>query len=301
MASMQRLPSEEPAAVRSYSGGPGIHKLSPVAQILTYVVLVLGAAVLMVPFFWMLSTSLKREAEVMVWPVKWLPDKLLWNNYVEVFTRAPFGRYMLNSTILAVVAIVGQLIGSSISGFGFARMRFPGRGALFMVMLSTMMLPAWVVVVPHFMMFKAIGWLDSYLPMMVPAFFGSPFYIFLCRQAFLGISAELEDAARIDGASSFRIFAQIFLPLAKPTLATIAIFTFYGSWNSLLYPLVYLRTQLKFPISLGMRVFQTSDPGVIHYPRMMAAAMVSLTPPLVMFFIAQRLFIQGVVMTGVEK
>jgi ABC-type glycerol-3-phosphate transport system permease component len=297
---LQRASSDQTVAAPR-AGSLTVHRLSPVGQVVTYAVLVLGAALLMIPFFWMLSTSFKREAEVMVWPIKWLPDRLLWRNYVEVFTRAPFGRYMLNSTVLALVSIVGQLIGSSISGFGFARMRFPGREILFMVMLSTMMLPAWVVVVPHFMMFKVIGWLDTYLPMMVPAFFGSPFYIFLCRQAFLGVSAELEDAARIDGASSFRIFAQIFLPLAKPTLATIAIFTFYGSWNSLLYPLVYLRSQLKFPISLGMRMFQTANPGVIHYPRMMAAAMVSLTPPLIMFFFAQRLFIQGVVMTGVEK
>jgi ABC-type glycerol-3-phosphate transport system permease component len=300
MASLQGVSSEGAPAARSY-GGLAVNKLSPLGTFVTYAVLVTGALILMVPFFWMLSTSFKREAEVMVWPIKWLPERLLWQNYIDVFTRAPFGRYMLNSTVLALVSIVGQLVGSSISGFGFSRMRFPGREILFMVMLSTMMLPAWVVVVPHFMMFKAVGWLDTYLPMMVPAFFGSPFYIFMCRQAFLGISAELEDAARIDGASSFRIFAQIFLPLAKPTLATIAIFTFYGSWNSLLYPLVYLRTQLKFPISLGMRVFQTSDPGVIHYPRMMAAAMVSLTPPLLIFFFAQRLFIQGVVMTGVEK
>jgi multiple sugar transport system permease protein/sn-glycerol 3-phosphate transport system permease protein len=281
--------------------GLGKSGLRVVEVIVTYAILITGAIALMVPFLWMLTTSLKTEAEVMTWPIQWIPDQLIWQNYVEVFQRVPFARYMGNSFFLAFMTILGQLIGSTLAGFGFARMRFPGREVLFFVMLSTMMLPAWVVVVPHFMMFNAIDWLDTYKPIIVPAFFGSPFYIFLCRQAFLGISPELEDAARIDGASTFRIFMQIFLPLTKPTLATIAIFAFYASWNSLLYPLVYLRTQLKFPVSLGMRMFQTADPGVLHYPRMMAAAVIALLPALLIFSFAQRLFIQGTVMTGVEK
>jgi ABC-type glycerol-3-phosphate transport system permease component len=289
------------SAARGLSADSQILRLNLIQTVLTYAVLCLGAAVLMVPFFWMLSTSLKTEAEVQVWPIKWIPSKFIWVNYVDVFRRVPFARYMGNSAALAIVGIVGQIVGSTLSGFGFARMRFPGRNLLFFVMLSTMMLPTWVVIVPHFMMFSAVDWLDTYLPIMVPAFFGSPFYIFLCRQAFMGISAELEDAARIDGASSLRIFAQIFVPLAKPTLATIAIFAFYYYWNDLLYPLVYLRSQLKFPVSLGMRMFQQAEFGVVHYPRMMAAAVLSMAPLLIIFFFAQQLFIQGVVMTGVEK
>jgi len=297
-------PQDKLASVRASAGSSAssqVQHLNLLQTVLTYSLLCLGAAVLMVPFFWMLSTSLKTEAEVQVWPIKWIPSKIMWINYVDVFRRVPFARYMSNSAVLALVGIVGQIIGSSISGFGFARMRFPGRDLLFFAMLSTMMLPTWVVIVPHFMMFSAVGWLDTYLPMMVPSFFGSPFYIFLCRQAFLGISPELEDAARIDGASSFRIFLQIFLPLTKPTLATIAIFAFYYYWNDLLYPLVYLRSQLKFPVSLGMRMFQQAEFDVVHYPRMMAAAVLSVAPLLVIFFFAQSLFIQGVVMTGVEK
>lgn len=281
--------------------GLGIERLRVLQTVLIYTVLIIGAVVLMIPFLWMLTASLKTEAEVMTWPIQWIPKKLIWQNYVDVFTHVPFARYLANSLFLAVMTIIGQLIGSTLAGFGFARMRFPGRDALFFVALSTMMLPAWVVVVPHFMMFKAINWLNTYKPMIVPAFFGNPFFIFLCRQAFLGISQELVDAARIDGASSLRIFLQIFLPLNKPTLATIAIFQFYNSWNSLLYPLVYLRSQLKFPVSLGMRMFQNADPGIMHYPRMMAAAVIAMLPCLIIFFFAQRLFIQGVVMTGVEK
>jgi multiple sugar transport system permease protein len=149
-------------------------------------------------------------------------------------------------------------------------------------------------------MFNAVGWLDTFLPIIVPSFFGNAFYIFLFRQFFLGIPTELEDAARIDGCSTIRVFAQIFLPMSKPILATVAIFAFFYYWNDLLYPLVYLRSQLNFPVSLGMRMFQ-STMGVVHFPRMMAAALMSLTPCVILFFAAQRLFIQGVVITGVDK
>jgi len=162
-------------------------------------------------------------------------------------------------------------------------------------------LPTWVVIVPHFMMFKYIGWLDTFLPIIVPSFFGNAFHIFLFRQAFLGIPTELEDAARIDGCSSLRIFSQVFLPMSKPVIATVAIFAFFYYWNDLLYPLVYLRSQLNFPVSLGMRLFQQANWGIIHYPDMMAAAVLSLAPCVLLFFLAQRLFIQGVVITGVEK
>ena len=299
MASIMERSQKRTTAVRYR--GLGNRRLKIVQTILTYAILIGGALSLLVPFFWMLSTSLKTEAEVMTWPIQWIPSKLIWDNYKQVFARTPFARYLGNSTWLALATITGQLIGSTLAGFGFARMRFPGKNVLFLIMLSTMMLPAWVVIVPHFMMFQAVDWLDTYKPMIIPAFFGSPFYIFLCRQTFLGISPELEDAARIDGASSLRIFLQIFLPLSVPTLATIAIFAFYSSWNSLIYPLVYLRTQIKFPVSLGLRLFQTAEAGVVHYPRTMAASMVAMVPPLVLFFLAQRVFIQGVVMTGVEK
>ena len=266
-----------------------------------YLLLLLGTALLMVPFFWMLSTSLKSLDEVQTWPITWIPRELLWENYLEVFRRTPFARYLFNTAIIATGGIVGTLLGSSLAGYGFARMRFPGRDLLFFVNLTTLMLPAWVVIVPHFLMFKYVGWLDTYLPFIVPAFFGNPFHIFLFRQAFLGIPRELEDAARIDGCSSLRIFLQIFLPLSKPVLATVGIFAFYYYWNDLLYPLVYLQSQLKFPVSLGLRMFQGANMGMIHYPRMMAASMIALTPPVLLFLLAQRLFVQGVVITGVEK
>jgi ABC-type glycerol-3-phosphate transport system permease component len=255
----------------------------------------------MIPFFWMLTTSLKSLDEVNVWPIKWIPSELVWQNYIDVFERTPFARYILNSLILSVGGIIGGILSCSLVGFGFARLRFPGRNFLFFVMLTTLMLPAWVMIVPHFMMFNAIGWLDTFLPIIVPSFFGNAFYIFLFRQYFMGIPRELEDAARVDGCSTFRIYAQIFMPMSAPVIATVAIFSFFYYWNDLLYPLVYFRSQENFPVSLGMRMFQTANMGVIHYPRMMAASLMSLLPCLVLFALAQRLFIQGVVITGVDK
>lgn len=255
----------------------------------------------MVPFFWMLSTSLKTLDEVQTWPVVWIPSAFMFSNYIDVFSQIPFARYLSNSVVLAVGGIVGSVISASLVGFGFARLRFPGRNILFFVMLTTLMMPAWVVIVPHFIMFNAVGWLDTYLPIIVPAFFGNSFYIFLFRQYFMGISKELEDAARIDGCNTFQIFMQIFMPMSKPIIATVSIFAFFYYWNDLLYPLVYLRSQLNFPVSLGMRMFQTAHGGTVDYPRLMATALMSLLPCVVLFFSFQRLFIQGVVITGVEK
>jgi ABC-type glycerol-3-phosphate transport system permease component len=279
----------------------GLQRRRMFGAVLTYLLLFGGAVVLMIPFFWMVSTSLKSLDEVNVWPIQWLPSTLVWQNYLDVFERTPFARYILNSLILAAGGIIGSVISCSLAGFGFARLRFPGRNVLFFVMLTTLMLPAWVVIVPHFMMFNAVGWLDTFLPIIVPAFFGNAFYIFLFRQYFMGIPRELEDAARVDGCSTFRIYAQIFMPMSAPVIATVAIFAFFYYWNDLLYPLVYFRSQQNFPVSLGMRMFQTANMGVIHYPRMMAAALMSLIPCVLLFAFAQRLFIQGVVITGVEK
>ena len=279
----------------------GIKWSRRIQNTLVYVVLIFGALILMIPFFWMLSTSLKTIDEVQTWPIMWLPSRLVWSNYPDVFVKIPFARFLSNSVVISVGGIVGSLVSSSIVGFGFARLRFPGRNFLFFVMLSTLMLPTWVVIIPHFIMFNAIHWTDTFLPIIVPAFFGNAFYIFLFRQFFMGIPRELEDAARIDGCNTFRIFLQIFMPMTKPIIATVSIFAFFYYWNDLIYPLVYLRSQLNFPVSLGMRMFQTQNPGVVDYPHLMACAMMTLLPCVILFFSFQRLYIQGVVVTGVDK
>ncbi|MBX3010391.1 MAG: carbohydrate ABC transporter permease [Caldilineaceae bacterium] len=265
---------------------------------LSYAVLLAGTAVLMIPFFWMLSTSLKPLDEVYVYPIIWIPSQLVWSNYVDVFTHVPFGRYLYNSVYISVFAIIGNLLGSALAAFSFARMRYPGKNVLFFVMLSTLMVPAWVTMIPHFILFKWLGWLDTYLPILVPAFFANPFYTFLLRQFFLGIPVEMEDAARIDGCTSFGIFWRIFLPLSKPALATVAIFSFFYHWNDLLYPLIYLQSQNKFPVPMGIATFRGEQ--YANFALMMAAATIALLPLVIVFFFAQRLFIQGVVITGVK-
>ena len=264
----------------------------------SYLVLLAGAGILLIPLFWMVSTSLKPLDEVYVYPILWIPSKIVWQNYLDVFKNVPFGRYLLNSVEISLFAIVGNLLGSSLAAFSFARLRYPGKNFLFLIMLSTMMVPAWVTMIPHFILFKWLGWLDTYLPILVPAYFAVPFYTFLLRQFFLGIPIDLEDAARIDGCSSFGIYWRIFLPLAKPALATVAIFSFFYYWNDLLYPLIYLQSQDKFPVPMGIATFRGEQ--YANFALMMAASTMALAPLLIVFFLAQRLFIQGVVITGVK-
>ncbi len=278
--------------------GEGGRSMPPSETVVTYVVMLAGTAVLLIPFAWMLTTSLKPLDEVYAYPIIWIPSRLVLENYLDVFKNVPFGRYLWNSTILSSLGIIGNIMGSSLAAFSFARLRFPGRTVFFIVMLSTMMVPVWVTMVPTFIIFSRLGWLDTYLPILVPQFFAVPFFTFLLRQFFLAVPFEMEEAARIDGCSSFGLFWRIFLPLSMPALATVAIFSFFFHWNDLLGPLIYLRSQLKFPVAMGISSFQSEQ--YANFALMMAAAAMALLPMLVVFFFTQRLFIQGVVITGVK-
>lgn len=266
--------------------------------LVTYLVMLGGTIVLLIPFAWMLTTSLKPLDEVYAFPIIWIPSRLVLENYLDVFKNVPFGRYLWNSTVLSVLGIIGNIMGSSLAAFSFARLRFPGRTVFFIIMLSTMMVPVWVTMVPTFIIFSRLGWLDTYLPILVPNFFAVPFFTFLLRQFFMAVPFEMEEAARIDGCSSFGLFWRIFLPLSVPALATVAIFSFFFHWNDLLGPLIYLRSQLKFPVAMGIASFQSEQ--YANFALMMAAATMALLPMLVVFFFTQRLFIQGVVITGVK-
>lgn len=266
--------------------------------VLTYIVLSIGAIAFVIPFAWMLSTSLKPLDQIFIYPIQWIPRPFVWANYPQVFEMVPFLTYTINTVIITVLGVIGSLLGSSFAAYSFARLRYPGKNMLFFVMLATLMVPSWVTLIPTFVMFKTFGWLNTYLPILVPAFFATPFNTFLLRQFFLTIPTELEDAARIDGCSTLRIFLSIILPLAKPALATIAIFAFFYYWNDFLGPLIYLQSQDKFPISLGIATFVSEQSN--NYALMMAAATMALAPPILLFFVAQRLFIQGVVITGVK-
>lgn len=266
--------------------------------VITFAVLSVGAIMYLIPFFWMLSTSLKTQDQVYDYPIKWFPNPIEWSNYKAIFEEAPFLRYTINTIILTVVGVAGSVIGSAAAAYGFARFRFRAREPLFMLMLATMMVPIWVTVVPSYIMFAKFGWIDTYLPILVPAFFAAPFNTFLLRQFFLGIPLELDEAAKIDGAGSIRILFTIILPLAKPALMIVGLFAFLAYWNDFLGPLIFLQTQSKYPLSLGISNFVSAQSQ--NFPYMMAAAMFSMVPCLALFAVAQKWFIQGVVITGVK-
>lgn len=261
-----------------------------------FMLLIVGSILFMLPFLWMLSTSLKPTEQIFLFPPQWIPRPMQWSNYADAWQTSPFGLYTWNTTLITGLNIVGNILGSSLAAFAFARLRFPGRHILFLVMLSTMMVPIWVTIVPTFILFRLLGWTNSFLPLIVPGFFAIPFYTFLLRQYFMGISTELEDAARMDGASTLRIYAQIIMPLAAPALATVAIFSFVHHWNDLLTPLIYLTDQRKYTIALGLAGFRNAYR--IEMSHLMAASTMSLLPVLIVYFFAQRLFIQGIMLSG---
>jgi multiple sugar transport system permease protein len=262
--------------------------------------LLLGVSlVLLIPLAWLLSTSLKETGKEFEFPPRWMPDPVAWGNYREALTSLPFHLFLRNTLLIELGTLAGTLVTASLVGFAFARLRYPGRDAWFMVLLSTMMLPGIVTLVPHYAIFKTLGWVDTLLPLIVPAWFGgSPFYVFLFRQFFLTIPLELDEAARVDGASSFWIYARILLPLSGPVIASVAIFSFVGHWNAFLEPLIYLNSTGNFTLALGLRLFRSQFTG--DWNLMMAAATSMIVPMLVLFVCAQRYFTRGIVMTGLS-
>jgi multiple sugar transport system permease protein len=266
---------------------------------LVWLLLCGGALLMTAPFLWMVSTSLKETAQVWVFPPQWLPNPVRWQNYTEALTILPFGRYALNTLIITVATTLGVVLSSSLCAYGFARIQFPGRDLIFMIVLTAIMIPYAVLLIPQYIMFRSLGWIDSYLPLTVPVWFGGgAFNIFLLRQFFRTIPAELSDAARIDGASELGIYWRIIMPLAGPALATVAIFTVLNTWNDFLGPLVYISSQDKFTLALGLAQFRGLYATQWQY--LMAASTVVVVPTLVLFFLAQRYFIQGVVLTGLK-
>jgi ABC-type glycerol-3-phosphate transport system permease component len=234
-------------------------------------------------------------------PPQWFPRPWVWRNFIDSLTLLghPVHLYAFNTILIATLGVLGVALSSSLVAFGFARLDFPGRNALFILVLSTMMLPRIVTIVPQFILFQKLGWLDTFKPLIVPYWFGAPFHIFLLRQFFLAIPKELDDAARVDGASSLQIYWRIILPLSKPALATVAIFAFVYHWNDLLEPLIFLASQRNWTLALFLASFQ----GYMQQPRwnlLMAASTVLTLPVLILFFFAQRLFIGGITVTGIK-
>ena len=257
------------------------------------------AVLFLMPLFWMVTSSLKPDYQVLESPPRWLPNPIVWSNYPEALTYVPFGRYALNTLFIAVLVILGHVLSCTLVAYGFARFRAPGKGFLFLVLLATMMLPYPVTMVPLYIVFSRIGWVNSFWPLIVPAFFGNPFYIFLLRQFFLTLPPDLEDAARVDGASTLQTIWHVILPASRPAMATVAIFSFQAVWNDFLPPLIYLHDQTKYTISLGLSFFRSTYD--VKWGYLMAASLVTMLPVVLLFFFAQRLFIQGITLTGMKE
>lgn len=268
-----------------------------------YVLAIICALAFALPFFWTVSSSLKPISEIYMFPPTLWPNEIRWINYSDVFRLAPFARFIWNTVVITACAMVGQILSASAVAYGFARFRFPGRDWLFFVVLSTMMLPWQVTIVPTFLLFRYLGWINTFLPLIVPSYFGGgAFFIFLLRQFFLTIPKDLDEAAKLDGASSFRIFWNIILPLSKPALATVAIFAFIEHWNEFIGPLIFLNSTEKFTLSIGLRYFMV-NPFESDEPReaiLMAASMIVALPPLLLFFMAQKYFVRGIITTGLK-
>jgi multiple sugar transport system permease protein len=267
-------------------------------KMVAHAVLIVLSIVFFLPFLWMVIGSLKTVVDLGKVPVVWFPHTLTFENYIYGLQVFPFVRYFINTLIICVLSMVGAALSSSFVAYGLARINFPGRNIIFGAILSTMMVPFFVTMVPLFTLFRAMGWTGTYAPLIVPHFFGVPFYIFLLRQFFRSIPNELTEAARVDGANELRIYLTIVLPLARPALAAVALFQFLNSWSDLLGPLIYLSDSNDYTLSLGLTFFRTEYST--SFGPLMAASTVIVLPVIVLFFFAQRTFIQGITLTGVK-
>jgi ABC-type glycerol-3-phosphate transport system permease component len=277
-----------------------------VAEILKYTVLILLTITFVMPFYWMFSSALKNDAQVYVAPPIWFPSPAFWNNFSDAWNSQPFTQYMLNTLFLyAIPYTIGTVLSSAIVAYGFSRIQWKWRDTLFYLCLATMMVPFQVQMVPLFMIFKKFHWINTFLPLVVPAFFGSPYYIFMLRQFFRTIPSELSDAARIDGASEFDILWRIMLPLSRPALTVVSLLAFIGAWNDYLGPLIYVHDQSKFVLALGVeslrRTFTFNSTIANAYPYLMAVSTLVVLPIIIIFFFGQRVFIEGISMTGLKE
>ena len=291
-------------------------RVRAVTKLMIHLLLIVGGFAVLIPFFWMVSSSLKPDWEIFQIPPAWIPEEPLWQNYAivltgnradEVGSRAGSGwsfmRFVWNSAYVTGWVMVGRLLTASLAAYGFARLRFPGRNVLFIVMLATMMVPSHVTMIPVYIVFKTLKMLDSYFPLVLPVWFGGgAFFIFLLRQFINSIPADYDDAARIDGCGWFGVYWRIILPMIKPALGAVAIFSFMSTWNDFMGPLIYISTMNKYTVAIGLHFFRNiSSPAARPLWNLtMAASVVAMVPPLLLFFFAQRYYIQGIVVSGIK-
>lgn len=268
-------------------------------KMLSYVLMTIIGIILLIPLLWMVFTSLKPMEEIVRYPPTFFPEKIVWENYLDTIAAFPFWRYARNTLFITVLVVIGNVLSNSFIAYGFAKLDFPGKKLMFALVLSTMMIPGFVTMITQYVLFSKIGWVGTYLPLIVPSFFGNAFNIFLMRQFYLSINNELIEAAEIDGANHLYIWSHLMLPLTKPALITIAINSFNAAWNDFLGPLLYIQDQEKYTLQIGLQVFQNQATTQWNY--LMAGATLVLIPTILLFFFAQRYFIEGMDLTGGSK
>lgn len=259
----------------------------------------LGGLIILFPIFWMLMTSLKSTAEIAMYPPKIFPETFLWENFAIAWTKAPFTRYLGNTLFVVAFSIVGSVLSNSFIAYGFAKIKFKGRDFLFNVVLATMLIPGFVTLVPQYVIFSKIGWVNTYLPLIVPLFLGNSFHIFMMRQFYRTIPNDLIEAAKVEGASHFHIWSRLIMPMVKPVLASVALFSFKSAWGDFQGPLLYLSDRKKYTFQLGLQVFKGQ--GYTDWNYLMAVSLLSMIPILTLFFLFQNYFIQGINTSGALK
>jgi multiple sugar transport system permease protein len=294
--SQQRATAGTTTASTVFGGARGHGSLGTV---LLHLVLLLGAATMILPFVWMVGTSLKDFSQVFILPPKWIPDPVVWENYPNSFSALPFGNAYWNSFYIAVIVVASQLLTCSMAGYAFARIKFPFRETVFILFLATLMIPQQVTIIPTYLIMRDLGWLDTHLALIVPHALFSAFGVFLLRQFIKGLPEELEESAILDGASRWRIYWQIILPLIKAPLAALGIFSFLAQWNSFFTPNIFLSTPELFTIPLLVNQFRGLY--VSDWTLMMAAASIAVIPVLIVYLLGQRYIIEGVALTGLKR
>jgi ABC-type glycerol-3-phosphate transport system permease component len=279
--------------------------LAAVQRALIYLVVVLGALLVLLPLYWLLRTSLMHEGDVMLYPPRWWPKPMMFSNYVQVLTHpsAPMLVFFRNSVAITLASLLGDLVSASLVAFALGRLRWIGRDVVFASVIAVMLLPGQVTMVPTFLLMKMLGWLNTFWPLIAPSWFGHAFFIFLLRQFIMTIPSELDDAARIDGCNALGVLWHVILPLTTPALATVAIFSFQSKWNQFMEPLIYINSKELLPVAVGLRYFRSLiGAGLIDtsWSHLMAASTLAVLPILITFFFAQRLFIQGIVVSGIK-
>jgi multiple sugar transport system permease protein len=267
-------------------------------RLLLYFTVIIGGIVFAIPFYWMVRTAVMPSWQVYQYPPQWIPASISVSYANDIFGVFPYARWYGNTGIIALLTVIGATVSGSLVGFSFARLRFPGRNLLFVLLLSTMMLPEQVRLVPTFLLFVKLQWINTFLPLVVPFALGPPFYVFLMRQFFMTIPAEMDDAAYIDGCSPLGLYGRIALPLSLPAVGVAAIFAFTFAWNDFLNPLIYLQDVSLYTLSIGLSLYQSQLATDLQ--ALMGAALLSMMPTVIVFFIAQRYFVEGIVMTGLK-